>query len=489
MVKTRLHPVCAALTLVCALLCYLTLSTTVCAVAADGEHSDIQTALDFSLFKIGTTAPVVLVVGGIQGDEPGGFSAATLLATRYTITSGTMWVVPNLNFPSIIKRSRGVHGDMNRKFARLDAADPEYPTVTRIQSLIRAPEVSLVLNLHDGSGFYRPRHEGPLYNPNRWGQAIIIDQETMDATNPALGQLSKVATAVTSGVNKFLLQPKHRYHVRDTRTAQGDREMEKSLSWYAVRHGKAAFGLEASKEFGIDMRVYYHLHLIEGFLREAGIRFTRDFDLTPAGVAAALQSDLSITFAGNRIVLPLEDVRPYVGFLPLPRNGPPTIASKPILAVVPNEGYLNVQYGNRTMTRIHPDWRDMDTSLDSMQVLCDGKEQSVFFGQVLAVRDNFTVLPIEGYRVNVIGVDSGKADETNIMLRLKQFKPRFSLDRRALVYRVEVYKNTAFAGMFLVHFGAKNLAAVGRDALPGMDETPTPKGAKSSKVSKGAKGR
>ena len=58
-------------------------------------------------------APVVLVVGGIQGDEPGGFSAATLLTTNYTIRKGVLWVVPNLNFPSIIKRSRGLYGDMN----------------------------------------------------------------------------------------------------------------------------------------------------------------------------------------------------------------------------------------------------------------------------------------------------------------------------------------------------------------------------------------
>lgn len=443
--------------------------------AASADPHDIQTALDFSLFKLGTASPTVLVVGGIQGDEPGGFSAATLLATRYTITSGSVWVVPNLNFPSIVKRSRGVHGDMNRKFARLDAADPEYPTVTRIQSLICAPEVSLVLNLHDGSGFYRPRYEGPLFNPKRWGQAIIIDQERMDASNPDLGQLSKVAGTVSSKINRVLLQPKHRYNVRNTHTAQGDREMEKSLSWYAVRNGKAAFGLEASKEFSIDMRVYYHLHLIENFLREAGISFKRDFNLSPAGVVAALQSDLSITFAGNRVVLPLEDVRPYVGFLPLPRNGPPTIASKPILAVVPDGDFLNVQYGNRTMTRIQPDWRDMDTSLDSVRVVCDGKEQAVAFGQVLAVREHFNVQPTEGYRINVIGVDSGKADESGMLLQLKHFIPRFSLDRRALVYRVEMYKNEVFVGMFLVQFGGKNQTTPNDEALPAVDGLPKAK--------------
>ena len=103
------------------------------------------------------TPPVVLVVGGIQGDEPGGFSAATLLTTHYTIQKGVLWVVPNLNFPSIIKRSRGLHGDMNRKFAKLDNSDPEFGTVRRIQELISHPRVGLVLNLHDGSGSGRRR--------------------------------------------------------------------------------------------------------------------------------------------------------------------------------------------------------------------------------------------------------------------------------------------------------------------------------------------
>ena len=60
--------------------------------------------LDFTLHRLGEDqTPGVLVVGGIQGDEPGGFSAATLLITHYRIKKGTVWVVPNLNFPSIIQ--------------------------------------------------------------------------------------------------------------------------------------------------------------------------------------------------------------------------------------------------------------------------------------------------------------------------------------------------------------------------------------------------
>ena len=112
--------------------------------------------LDFTVSRMGEGAPAVLVVGGIQGDEPGGFSAAALLAVHYRFVRGTVWVVPNLNFLSIITRSRGDYGDMNRKFAELSPTDPDFHTVRRIQDIICSPEIKLVLNLHDGSGFYHP---------------------------------------------------------------------------------------------------------------------------------------------------------------------------------------------------------------------------------------------------------------------------------------------------------------------------------------------
>ncbi len=148
---------------------------------AQANHKDL---LDFSLFKLGTAKPTMLIIGGIQGDEPGGFSAATLVATRYSANKGSLWIVPNLNFPSIIKRSRGVHGDMNRKFAILSNKDPQYAIVNRIQKLIRSEEVDIILNLHDGSGFYRPVYKDALHGPARWGQSVIIDQEFMPNFDP-----------------------------------------------------------------------------------------------------------------------------------------------------------------------------------------------------------------------------------------------------------------------------------------------------------------
>ena len=51
--------------------------------------------LDFSLHVLGPGGgPTLFVVGGIQGDEPGAFSAASLLVTHYEISKGLLIVVP-----------------------------------------------------------------------------------------------------------------------------------------------------------------------------------------------------------------------------------------------------------------------------------------------------------------------------------------------------------------------------------------------------------
>ena len=441
------------------LLCRIMLACclALCGMGATPERASAESeenALDFVTIRLGHGDRAVLVVGGIQGDEPGGFSAATLVGTRYEIQEGAVWVVPNLNFPSIIRRSRGLHGDMNRKFLTLPESDPQYATVRRIQELIRHPQVGLVLNLHDGSGYYRPQRESDLCNPRRWGQCIVIDQENL-APHIFMHRLGREAASVADAVNERLLAPLHRYHVHNTRTAEGDREMEKSLSYYAVRHGKAAFGLEASKEFGVALRAYYHLLMIESFLRQAGVRFSRDFELSPSGVEKALRENLGVAFAGNRVFLPLEDVRPFLNLVPLPRDAARTaVTSKPIMAVLPNsdDGRLRVHYGNRLLTSITPEWREMDDSIDGMEIVMDGARRMAGFGQMLHARDSLEVRPREGYRVNAIGYDSGREDESGLTLKRSLFVERFSVDKRGRVYRIEVYRGERFCGMFLIRF-------------------------------------
>ena len=442
--------------------------------------------LDFTFHRLGDgRGPVLLVVGGIQGDEPGGFSAASLLVTHYNITKGTVWVVPNLNFPSIILRERGPNGDMNRKFAALSRQDPEYDTVTKIKGIILAPEVEAVLNLHDGSGFYRPQWEGPLHNPARWGQSVIIDQDELRGHR--LGGLKDLAGYAVDRANTVLLEPEHRYHLKNTNTRAGDKEMEKTLTYFAICNGKPAFGVEASKNVPLPVRAYYHTQVLESFMHQLGIKFARRFELSPQGVSAALEDGALLSFAGNRLVLPLIDARGSLNHIPLQRGEKLEFqTASPLLTLVENNGVLDVRYGNRLLTKLAPDYLDYDTSLPGLAVQVDGARQEVPFGRevLLSKNSRFLVEGIPGYRINVIGYVGKRDDESNEELRLKQFMPRFSLDNAGTAFRVEVYRadksgsssngsgtdKDKFAGMIMVRFADKNgNTQARRSALPGTE--------------------
>ena len=458
-----------------ALVCSTTIQSTYAAPLASGPGAANAVAvetdrpdLDFSLHRLGPGGgATLLVVGGIQGDEPGGFSAASLLATNYTITSGEVWVVPNLNFPSIVKRNRGTFGDMNRKFAQVSPKDPDYAAVKTIQDIIRSPQVDVILNLHDGSGFYRPEYETPNHNPKRWGQCVIIDQDTLD-TEHRFSQLSNMALAAVKDANKGLLKDEHRYHLRNTETRKGDKEMEKTLSYFAVRHNKAAFGIEASKSFTTEYRSYYHIHILESFMRQMGIGFERKFSLTPDGVRDAINSDLKIALYDNRLVLALDNVRPNLAYVPMKKDAPVQLkGTKPLLALLRDRKgpTWRVAYGNRTLTRLSPQYMEFDESLSSVNILQDGKPVSVPLGQVVSVADSLLVQGLKGYRVNAIGALREKADgsECDVVLRKKDFISRYSVDKEATIFRVEIYKGKAFAGMLLVDFGHSARAA--RDTM------------------------
>ncbi len=396
--------------------------------------------------------PTLLVVGGIQGDEPGGFNAAALLVTRYRISRGNIWVVPNLNFSSIIKRSRGLHGDMNRKFETLSPSDPEYPQVSRIKKIITEPQVDLVLNLHDGSGFYSPKHIDKLRNPGRWGQSCIIDQAVLPEV--PFGRLEQLSKAVIAQVNRLVLSAEHKFHLKNTHTRESDPEMQRTLTYFALRHNKPACGVEVSKSFPTHLRAYYHLAALEAYMQQLGIDFSRDFELTPESVKQALKENILVSFGDGRIRLELNNLRPTLKYFPLPKGELRFASNNPLVAVIPYRNRYRIHYGNNRLSFLKPQFFNYDDSLEAVEMLVDGNQMRVPFGSRISVTDNFRVQSPAGYRVNVIGYrKAGQRNESGLKIKQDQISRDYSIDKAGKIFRVEVYRDSLFSGMVLVDFG------------------------------------
>ncbi len=414
--------------------------------------------LNYTLIKKGVeNNNTVLVMGGIQGDEPGGFLAANLIALEYNITAGSVWVIPNLNFDSIIKNNRGAKGDMNRKFATLAKNDPDYRAVMGVKKLVADPAVSLIVHLHDGSGFYREKYINAMENPKRWGNSCIIDQEKLPGS--PYGDLIGISSHIAKEINKHIKDPKHKYHVKNTRTAEGDTEMLKSLTWYAVTEGKAAFANEASKSLPTHLRVYYHLLAIESYLRTAGIKFERSFALTPDGVKKAIEKEIDVSINDGKFFLALKDPRKQINFVPMPKGAKLEYnATNPLAALISAKGGVSVYYGNRMLTKITPEYFEYSNLVSKVDIKLDGKDEQVPLGTKIYADKSIEIVSKKGIRVNVIGYSSNLKSETDVNIGKKDIDRKFSIDKAGKLFRVEFYEESKsgakdkFIGMFLVEF-------------------------------------
>ncbi|KAB7884739.1 M99 family carboxypeptidase catalytic domain-containing protein [Poseidonibacter ostreae] len=410
-------------------------------------------SFDFDFIKKGQQDEnTLLIIGGIQGDEPGAFMAASLIATHYDIKKGSVWVIPNLNFYSIIKRSRGPYGDMNRKFAALSKDDPDYNAIERIKKYIKSDEVKLILNLHDGSGFYREKYINNKMSPRRWGQCAIVDQSTLDIEK--YGNLEEISSKVVKGINTNLIRERDMYHVKNTKTRLGDKEMEKTLTYYAINNGKAAFANEASKELNLQERVYYHLLAIEEYMNIMGIEFERKFSISTPEIKKVINNDIFISFYDEKIKLPLSKVRKLLKYFPINKDGDLSFtASNPLMTIVKEGKEYIIHYGNRKLAKLHPDYIKFIEDERDINISIDGVNQSIKFGDIIYAKDSFNIEAIPDLRVNVIGyVNKKYRNEVGININKNEVAKRFSIDQDGNLFRIEFYNGDKFAGMILLGF-------------------------------------
>jgi len=217
----------------------------------------------------------MMIIGGIQGDEPGGYIAADLYADML-LEKGNLIVIPRANFYSIRKNKRGVNGDMNRKFSPKAPKHGDYDDriVEILKQLMSRSDV--LLNLHEGSGFYYPEYVSLMRNPMKYGQSIIIDALTYTHTDGKTIDLEGPALRVIKEINRNIKNPDHLFHLNNHDTfSENSRHKEQrgSATFNALTlFGIPGYGIETSKSIrSIETKVKYETLAINAFMREYGI--------------------------------------------------------------------------------------------------------------------------------------------------------------------------------------------------------------------------
>ena len=410
-------------------------------------------ALPFDLYKMqgeeSNHTHTILLVGGIHGNEPGSYFAPSVLVQNYTITQGSLWVIPALNSPSIVKNARGIYGDMNRKFKTLRSSDKDFAKVTAVQKLILNPFVDMVLNLHDGHGFYREKWKTSLQNPKAWGQSSVIDQSNLP-TNSKFSNLYEIAKIVNAKVNKNIEAKHHYFSVKNTNTKAQNKEQQNSLTYFSIVNNKPSFAIETSKHIKeLSLKVLYQLRTIEAYMAVANIKFERNFELTQDAVEKILLQFGAVSI-NDSITLHLEDIKSYVGFFPLQKKGNRLLFAHPLGAYSYSRGLYHLHIGNKHITSLKPDYFAIEHYEPLISAEVDGKRRNITLGEYIQVSDSFQINPPKNIRVNIIGY--GNRSDGYKKVSKKSIQNKFAINKKETSFRVEFYKKNKFLGMAIMQF-------------------------------------
>ena len=411
---------------------------------------------DFSIYKKESQTPshTLLIIGGIHGDEPGAYFAPAFFEKYYKITKGSVWVIPNINGDSIIANQRGIYNDMNRKFSVIEKDDPDYFIIKRVKKVILDKKVDLILNLHDGHGFYRETYENAIFNPKAWGQATIIDQDKINGLNK-FGDLDNIATKVRNNLNNDkLFQEYHSFGVKNTQTKFKDEQQQLSLTYFAVTNNKPAFAIETSKNItDLTEKVIYQLKSMEEFMKIMDIEFQRDFDINNYEEVKKRLFDFGEVKINENIAFDLSDSRKILRFVPLKKENNEFKFENSLGATKLVDNKYEVYIGNINVTNLFPQVFDIKEYKDSIKIEVDGKVINTKLGEVIDVKNSFKIVKNDFFRVNVIGFSkTGVDSEDDILLKKSDMVDSFSIDTNNKQYRVEFYKDNNFYGMITINF-------------------------------------
>jgi hypothetical protein len=225
------------------------------------------------VFASGRPGKNALVLGGVHGNEPGGWLAAERVIDSLRPENGALLVVPRANKVAVnlFERTTEALGDLNRSYPGFTDGLPMERMALEITDAIRDYHVDIVHDMHESWSFYRDRTTN--------GTAFI--GETI-ATSEVGGAIVR---AVIERVNATVQHPREEFSFRDF--GQPNREPQANLPRQTnippPGRGTSSLGLsrtfpeliailvEMGQQQAIERRVALHVQVLREVLAEVGV--------------------------------------------------------------------------------------------------------------------------------------------------------------------------------------------------------------------------
>lgn len=197
-------------------------------------------ATDLYIIESNQPGPVVMVVGGVHGNETAGYTAARKI-TDYKISRGTLLVLPQANRRAVNAHKRYLSSDLNRDFpvSKYDSADTIL--AKSILNVINKYDVDWVMDMHEGINYSR------LKSSDSVGQSVIYYPSA---------QMTPFAKKVAKNFNKDIKTSYRKFSVYVY-------PVKGSLASAAAKvHGANSFILETCKKDKLSTRQKYQLEAL-----------------------------------------------------------------------------------------------------------------------------------------------------------------------------------------------------------------------------------
>lgn len=181
-------------------------------------------ATDMYIIRSNQPGPVVMVVGGVHGNETAGYKAAATVK-NYTISKGTLLVIPEANKLAVAQHRRSAKGgsNLNRDFPQSSSQSADTTLAKAIYSAVKKYDVDWLMDMHEGYDYAKNKStssvgQSLIYYPNSKTKKVagtIVSKLNGNISSsykkfsllryPVKGSLAR-STAQYLGVNSFIFE-------------------------------------------------------------------------------------------------------------------------------------------------------------------------------------------------------------------------------------------------------------------------------------------
>jgi hypothetical protein len=257
-------------------------------IAAGEEERAIMAGTRFEtplyVFGSGRAGAVALVLGGVHGNEPGGWLAADRVVDKMRPDAGALLVVPHTNKVAmgLFERTTDEIGDVNRSYPGSVDGKPGQQIAAQIMDVIREFHVGLVVDMHESWAFYKDRPQN--------GTAFLGQTVATNAPEPgpsiARGAVEALNSRIQSSVEEFFFRDRFGSNqaaapgvpngpspagAAAPDAARPNGVSSSSLGIPNFAPGVISILVEIGQQQALERRIALHVDTVAEFLRREGV--------------------------------------------------------------------------------------------------------------------------------------------------------------------------------------------------------------------------